>query len=392
MRKPFPIRPEEPNPAPERLIRTDPGEAHQLEAARRGEQSAFSRLVEPYRRELEIHCYRILGSLDEAEDQVQETMLRAWRRLDTYAGRATFRAWLYKIATNACLDALDRRRARRLLPPDRFPASDPQATIAPPDTEAGWLGPYPDERLAGAAAGPEARYLLEESVSLAFLAALQTLPPRQRAVLILSDVLDWSAREVAEMTGLTISAVNSALHRARVTLADRYHGRGTESVARDPGGAKVRPVARRLADERTQSLLQRYVRAWESADVAGLVALLKEDATFSMPPSPSWYRGRDAIGSFIAATVFADQGMFPGVARGRWRLLPARANGQPAWAVYHRLEAGDFAAFGIHVLSVEGDELAALTSFIDPDLPGRFGFPTTLSPGDSTDRSSAALS
>lgn len=360
------------------MLMPDPIETARLEAARRGDQAAFSHLAEPYRGELHIHCYRILGSLYEAEDLVQETMLRAWRRLDTYEGRASFRAWLYKIATNACLDALDHRRARRSLPLSAFPASDPQAMVAPPMTEPVWLEPFPDEWLVEMAAGPEARYLSGESVSLAFLAALQVLPPRQRAVLILSDVLDWSAREVAEMTGLTVSAVNSALHRARATLARQYHGKEMESVAWDLGGAKGLPGTRRLVDDRTQSLLQRYVRAWETADVEGLVALLKEDAAFSMPPSPSWYRGRAAIAAFVAATVFADQGMFPGSAHGRWRLLPTWANAQPAFAAYQQVEGGDYAAFGIHVLAIDGEQLSAVTTFIDPVLPLRFGFPPTM--------------
>jgi RNA polymerase sigma-70 factor (ECF subfamily) len=217
-----------------------------------------------------------------------------------------------------------------------------------------------------------------ESVSLAFLAALQALPPRQRAVLILSDVLDWPARDVADMIGLTISAVNSALHRARVTMAKQYHGRELESVVRDLGGAKDQPGSRGLTDERTRSLLQRYVQAWESADVAGLVALIKEDAAFSMPPSPSWYQGQTAIAAFVAGTVFAGQGMFPGQAPGRWRLFPTRANAQHAFAIYQRVEGGDYEAFGIHVLAIEGDRLAAITSFIDPSLPIRFGFPPRM--------------
>ena len=370
---------EAPDPVRGRVLKIDPVEATRLEAARRGDQVAFSRLVEPYRRELQLHCYRILGSLNEAEDLVQETLLRAWRRLGTYEGRASFRAWLYKIATNACLDALDRQRVRRSLPPGAFPASDPQALVAPPLKEPVWLEPLPDDWLVETAAGPEARYLSGESVSLAFLAALQALPPRQRAVLILSDVLDGSAREVAEMTGLTVSAVNSALHRARATLAKQYPGRGTEGAPRDLAYAEGFPVAERPADERTQSLLQRYVQAWETADVEGLVALLKEDAAFSMPPSPSWYQGRVSIGAFVAATVFAEEGMFPGRAAGRWRLLPTGANGQPACAVYQRIdEGGDYTAFGIHVLTLTGDQIAAITSFIGPSLPLRFGFPQTV--------------
>jgi RNA polymerase sigma-70 factor (ECF subfamily) len=344
----------------------DPAEAARLAAARRGDQYEFSSLTEPYRHELQIHCYRILGSLHEAEDLVQETLLRAWRRLDSYEGRASFRAWLYKIATNACLDVLDQRRSRRTLPTSARPASDPHTPIAPPPSEPVWLEPFPDEWLVEAAASPEARYTALESVSLAFLAALQALPPRQRAVLILSDVLDWSAREVAELLGLTVSAANSALHRARVTLTKHYHGREPESVAKS------------RVDIQTQRLLERYVQAWETADVARLVALLKEDATFTMPPSPSWYRGRAAIGAFVAVTVFADHGMFPGKAAGRWRLVPTRANAQPAFAIYQRMEGNVYQAFGIHVLTFEAGRLAEITSFIDSSLPLRFGLPPAL--------------
>jgi RNA polymerase sigma-70 factor (ECF subfamily) len=375
MEKPLAANPE---PSSKHARIPDANEIARLEAARQGDQIAFSRLIEPYRQELYVHCYRILGSLYEAEDQVQETMLRAWRRLDTYEGRASFRAWLYKIATNACLDALDRQRVRRSLPLKLTPASDPQAAVAPPLREPVWLEPFPDDWLVETAAGPEARYLSGESVSLAFLAALQVLPPRQRAVLILSDVLDWPAREIADMIGLTVSAVNSALHRARVTLAKQYHGRELESVTRDLGSAKGQPGSRGLTDQRTRLLLERYVQAWESADVAGLVALLKEDAAFSMPPSPSWYQGRTAIAAFVAGTVFAGQGMFSGQAPGRWRLFPTRANAQHAFAIYQRMEGGDYDAFGIHVLSIEGDRLAAVTSFIDPSLLLRFGFPPKI--------------
>ncbi|MBI4315743.1 MAG: sigma-70 family RNA polymerase sigma factor [Chloroflexi bacterium] len=344
----------------------NPVEAERLAAARGGDQREFSDLTEPYRRELQVHCYRILGSLHEAEDLVQETLLRAWRRLDTYQGRASFRAWLYKIATNACLDALDRARSRRLLPAQTHPVSDPQAPILPPASDISWLEPFPDEWLVEATAGPEARYSAYESVSLAFLIALQALPPRQRATLILSDVLDWPSREVAELLGLTVSAANSALHRARTTLAKHYHGRALEGLS---------PSA---ADERTRGLLERYVQVWETADVAGLVALLKEDATFAMPPSPSWYRGRAAIGVFMAATVFADEGMFPGEAAGRWRLQPTQANAQPAFAIYQRTGEKEYQAFGIHVLACQADRLAQIISFIDPSLPVRFGLPPTL--------------
>ena len=354
------------------LRASNPAEMARVAAARHGNQDEFTGLTEPYRRELQVHCYRILGSRHEAEDLVQETLLRAWRRLDTYQGRASFRAWLYKIATNACLDALGRRRARRTLPPLVGPAADPRAPLQTANRESMWLEPMPDAWIVEAASGPEARYTLHESVSLAFTAALQVLPPRQRAVLILNDVLDWPARDVGELLGLTLSSVHSALHRARVTMSVRYHGQPTE--------AALRP----LSDERTRQLLARYVSAWQNADVAGLVALLKEDAAFAMPPASSWYSSRGAIGAFAAVTVFGDEGMFAGVAKGRWQLRPVGANGQPAYVVYQRAERTTFVGFGLMVLALAGDQIAACTCFIDPALPPVFGQPLTIEEIDGT--------
>jgi RNA polymerase sigma-70 factor (ECF subfamily) len=342
-------------------------EDSRLIAAKIGDKDQFSELAEPYRRELQIHCYRILGSLQEAEDLVQETFLRAWRRLDTYQGRASFRAWLYKIATNACLDMLDQRHSRRLLPMDIYPASDPKARVDPPPSEIYWLEPFPDEWLVDQTAiNPEARYTLYESVSLAFLTALQALPPRQRAVLILTDILDWSGREVADLLETSISSVNSALHRARVTLAKHYHGHIQENAT----GVET--------DEQLQILLNQYVEAWQRADIAGLVALLKRDAILSMPPSPSWYRGKNAIGTFAANTVLADHGMFAGKAKGRWKLLPLHANAQPAFAIYQRAEAGDYQFAGIHVLTVRARQLNQITCFMDSSLARFFSVLPTI--------------
>lgn len=340
----------------------NPTEAAHLAAARQGDTQHFSELAEPFRRELQVHCYRILGSLHEAEDMVQETMLRAWTRLETYEGRSSFRAWLYKIATHACLDLLDRRRSRRLLPPQARPASDPGEAIAAPTTEVLWLEPLPDEWLEDiSAVNPEARYSESESISLAFLTALQKLSPRQRAVLILRDVLDFSAIETADVLDLTTSAVNSALHRARSSLSQGYQKQ------------ELLPH-----DEQLQSLLNLFLQAWESADVEGLVALLKEDATLAMPPSPSWYQGRDAIRTFVTATVFADGGMFGGKATGRWKLEKTRANSLPAFAIYQHTGPNEYQAFGIHILRFEVRQLAQITSFIDPTLPGLFGYPQIL--------------
>lgn len=342
-------------------------ESERLAAARAGDEHQFSELTEPYRRELQVHCYRILGSLHEAEDMVQETMLKAWKRLGTYEGRASFRSWLYKIATNSCLDFLDQQKSRRLLPFDQLSASDPKTPILPPAPEIPWLEPFPDEWLGDKSAiNPEARYSDSESISLAFLTALQTLPPRQRAVLILRDVLDFSAIETAEVLELTVSSVNSALHRARTTLSQRYpRGEMEDSIML-------------ATDERTQQLLDHFVQAWETADVGGLVALLKADAAFAMPPSPSWYQGHEAIGMFSAATIFADNGMFPGKAAHRWRLLPTCANGSPAFAIYQRDEHNEYQAFGLIALTVDEEKLSQIISFIDPSLPLLFGFPGKL--------------
>jgi len=343
------------------LNRLEPELVSRLAAARSGDQLEFGRLTEPHRHELQVHCYRLLGSLHEAEDLVQETMLRAWRRLDTFEGRASFRAWLYKIATNACLDALDKRR-RRSLPMSTRPPADPHQPLDPPLSDSAWLEPLPNDLVAAADENPEARYTLRESVTLAFLAALQTLPPRQRAVLILRDVLDWRASETANCLELTVSAVNSALHRARVTLAKHYHGQGQKAV--QPS-----------LDEPTGALLSRYLHAWEAADVDALVGLLKEDAALAMPPIPSWYRGREAIRLILLAIPFA------GAATGRWRLLATRANSQPALALYQQDEAhgATYRGVGLQVLTIDGDLVSAVTVFMNPDLLPRFGLPMTLS-------------
>jgi RNA polymerase sigma-70 factor (ECF subfamily) len=338
----------------------DSAVAAHLAAARAGDQREFSGLTEPFRHELQLHCYRILGSLQDAEDIVQETFLRAWRRLDTYEGRAPLRAWLYKIATNACFDALA-KRPRRVLPTAQYAPADPRQPFAPPISEAIWLEPYPDDLIDAPEAGPEARYSLRESVSLAFLAALQSLPPRQRAVLILCDVLDWHAQEAAQLLDLTVSAVNSALHRARVTMKKNYHAQGRESLS--------------SADKVLQPLLERYVQVWESADIDGLVNLLREDATLSMPPLPTWYAGREAIAAAAQTKIFA------GDARGRWLMRPAHANQQPACAVYQRDEAGVYHAFGISVLTIDHDRVTDIITFIDPSVFKRFNLPLGISGG-----------
>jgi RNA polymerase sigma-70 factor (ECF subfamily) len=340
--------------------KSDPVEVHAglLAAARSGDQAAFAFLTEPHRKELLSHCYRMLGSLEDAEDQVQETLLRAWRRLDTYQGTGSLRAWLYKIASNACLDLL-RRRPKRSLPLELRPPADPAAPMEPPLSEPAWIGLFPDEQLAPQEAGPEARYEARESISFAFMVALQELPPRQRCALILGDVLDWQAAEVAEALDVSVSAVNSLLHRARLTLKKRYHHKW-----------EPKPLP---TEERQARLLERYLRAWESADIDGIVSLLTEDATFPMPPLPGWYRGRAAIRSFILATSLA------GEAAGRWKLLPIRANGSPGFAFYVWDEAGGkYLPFALQVLRFEGELFGDITTFGYPGLFPAFGLPSAL--------------
>jgi RNA polymerase sigma-70 factor (ECF subfamily) len=336
------------------------GEVLDIDAARGGDHAAFARLIEPYRRELLVHCYRMLGSFEDAEDTVQETFLRAWRRLESFEGRAPFRAWCYKIATHAALDARDHRRVRSL-PTITRPPADPRDPLPPPSTELLWLEPLPDAVLAAESAGPEALYDVRESVALAFLAALQHLPGRQRAVLILRDVLAWRADEVAELLDMTVAAVNSALQRARATM------RALPAAYR----AAAPPPA---ADAWMATLLSRYVEAWESADVVRLAALLRDDAVLTMPPLPAWYQGRVAIQDFLLGHLFT------GDAAGRFRLVPTRANGCPAFAAYTRGADGIFRPGGLQVLDIAGDRIAAIHDFLalDDRLFARFGLALTV--------------
>lgn len=323
---------------------------------------AFERLAEPLRREIKAHCYRMLGSLHEAEDAVQETYLRAWRSFDSVDGQGSFRAWLYRIATNACLDALSsRRNAQRLLPDQRAPATAdmPDGT---PATDVMWLEPYPDtdlEGIADDAPNPEARYTSRQAVQLAFVAIIQQLPPRQRAVLLLCDVLGWSAAEAATLLGGSMASVNSALQRSRATLAKQY-----------PDGRTPVAVPPNLAQ---QDLLSRYLQAWEELDLDSFVSLLKEDATYTMPPLPQWYAGREAIRSFFGR-VWKLYGGF--------RLVPTAANRQPAFAAYSRDGTdASWTAHSIHVLSLKEDAISGLTLFAKPMGPRlfhAFGLPLTL--------------
>lgn len=326
-----------------------------LAAAKAGDRQAFSDLAEPYRAELLAHCYRLLGAADDAEDMVQETFLRAWNRLESFSGGPYFRAWLYKIATNVCLDALD-KRPRRMLAPAHFPPADPRAPFAPAIHEPIWLEPFPDELLPHSGPGPEARYSMRESISLAFLTALQLLPPRQRAVLILVDVLDWRASEVAALLDMTLSAAHSALHRARATMRGSYNA------------ARITPAG----DEQVHSVLSRYVEAWEAGDVDALVALLTDTVIFAMPPRPSWFLGRDAVRAHVEI-------MLPGGATGRWRLIPTRSNGQDGLACY-RYNPGDgrFQAHALQVFRLAEGQIAEIQMFVLPRLMARFGLPLEL--------------
>jgi RNA polymerase sigma-70 factor (ECF subfamily) len=337
-----------------------PGEGEAvLAAARAGDESAFAALVERYRRELQVHCYRMLGSLEDAEDMVQETFLRAWRNRGSFEGRSTFRAWLYRIATNACLDLLE-RRPRRVLPPQVAPAADPRAPL-PPAADLPWLQPYPDRLLEGIApsdAEPDAALVAKETIELAFLVTIQHLPARQRVVLVLRDVLGWSAKETALLLNASVDSVNSALGRARSTVRKHLPARRLEWAAdSEPSEAE-------------RSLLRRYMEAHERGDAAAFAALLREDARLTMPPMPTWYDGRAAVATFHAEQVFV-----PDV---QWRFMATRANRQPAAALYTRRPGeGEYRASVIDVLRIEEGLIAQIDSFVLPDLFPAFGLPPT---------------
>jgi RNA polymerase sigma-70 factor (ECF subfamily) len=336
--------------------------SHQEQDPEQASQT-FEQLAEPFRRELKLHCYRMLGSLHEAEDLVQETYLRAWRNFDSFEG-GSFRAWLYRIATNACLNAIAARKNLRRLLPDQHtsPTATFQMPVGAPPTDQPWLEPYPDtnlEEIADGAPNPAARYASREAVQLAFVAAIQQLPPRQRAALLLCDVLGWTAAEAATLLSGSTASINSVLQRARETLAKRYpHGQPLVAHSPNPG---------------ERELLDRYLRAWEGNDLDGFVALLKEDATYTMPPWLQWYAGRDAMRSFFAMAWKA---------HGNVRLIPTAANRQPAFAMYLRPDAGEpWAAHAIHVLTLEQDLISRLTLFVEPVGPRlfpAFGLPLVL--------------
>jgi RNA polymerase sigma-70 factor (ECF subfamily) len=331
-------------------------------AARGGDAAAFGALAERYRRELQVHCYRMLGSFEDSEDLVQETLLRAWRRRDTFEGRSTFRAWLYRIATNACLDFLE-RHPRQPVPRQPAPGLDPQAALPPAAIP--WLQPYPDRLLEPSApsdAEPDNAIVAKETIELAFLAAIQHLPPRQRAVLILRDVLGWPANETAALLEMTVAAVKSALQRARPTLKQHLPEQRLDWA---PSGT---PTAQERA------LLQRYVDAHQRADLNTLAELLREDALLTMPPHPIWFVGRASIMAFTADVFDPASPMY----HGQWRSLPTWANRQPAAAHYVRRPGDDcYRAQVLDVLRVEHGLVAEITAFV-PELFPAFGLPPAL--------------
>jgi len=325
-----------------------------LERARSGDEAAFRELFEPHRRELQLHCYRILGSVQDAEDMLQETLLAAWRGIDQFEGRSSLRTWLYRIATNRCLNAL-RDSGRR--PPET------RLDLAPP-TRVGeplWLEPYPDallEEQPDPAPDPAARYERKESVALAFVAGLQHLPPRQRAALVLRDVLGFPSSEIAGMLDTSEASINSALQRARASLDDRR-----------PASRERAPLPR---SARERDLLGRFAEAFEQGDIAAVVELMTQDALLTMPPQPLEWQGRDAIAAFLVERFSTHVGR-------RVRLVPTRANGQPAFGHYiddAQAPIGRF--YGILVLDFEGDRIAALTRFGDTAILPYFGLPRTL--------------
>jgi RNA polymerase sigma-70 factor (ECF subfamily) len=327
-----------------------------LSRARAGDDDAFQELVEPYRRELQVHCYRMLGSVQDAEDALQDTLLTAWQGLAGFEGRASIRTWLYRIATNRCLSAL-RSASRR-------PAKEWDVPkVEPPEPtgfgEVVWLEPYPDALLEGALGaplGPEARYERSEAISLAFVTALQLLPPRQLAVLVLRDVLGFHAREVADMLDASVESVTSALKRARASMERRL----ASTADREPAPPPDSPAE--------QAIVAKFASAWESADVDALVTLLTDDVFVSMPPMPLEYEGRDAAAGFCASIFRSGR---------RFDLVPTRANGQPAFGAYLHSPTGTRHGVGLYVLTLSGARISAMTRFENGLLP-RFGLPRSL--------------
>jgi len=332
--------------------RTTAREHDLLEAARAGDEDAYGQLLASYRGELHAHCYRMLGSVHDAEDALQEASLRAWRGLERFEERSSLRSWLYTIATNTCLNQIA-RRPKRVLPIDYGPSTDPHDGLGLPLAETVWVEPYPDETMGveDGLASPDARFERRESLELAFVAALQLLPPAQRAALILREVLGYSAKEVAATLETTVASVNSALQRARKTIDDKLPERSQQETLRAIG------------DERLTEIVEAYMDALARGDVPRVVSLLAEDAAWSMPPLPSWFRGTDGI------TGFLQFGPLSGA--WRWKHRAARVNGQAAVGVYQWDEAeGAYLPFAFDVLTFEGDRIKQVTAFITRSVEG----------------------
>ena len=329
-----------------------------LARARDGDGAAFTRLVKPLRRELHAHCYRVLGSTHDADDALQDALLRAWRGLARFEGRSSLRSWLYTVATRTCLDIVE-TRGKRALPVDLGPSSDRAVVGDAPLADVAWLGPYPDVGLADGLAGPDARYEQREAVELAFVAALQHLPGNQRAALLLFEVLGFSAAEIATTMNTTTASVNSALQRARRIVAEKIPSPTQQQTLREIGDARLREI------------VAGFSSALERGDADALVALLTEDVTWSMPPLAHWYHGLEAV------TDFAVQVPLTGC--GSWRHLPTSANGQPAVGFYlWNEDAGAHLSWSINVLTLRGEQIAEITSFIGPDHFVPFGLPASL--------------
>jgi RNA polymerase sigma-70 factor (ECF subfamily) len=338
--------------------RTADTAAEDLLRARDGDDAAFTRLVEPLRRELHAHCYGMLGSTHDADDALQDALLRAWRGLASFEGRSSLRSWLYSVVTNTCLDSV-RRRGRRALPVDLGPSSERAVVGAAPRNDVAWLGPYPDATLADGPLSPDASYEQREAVELAFVATLQHLPGNQRAALLLFEVLGFSAAEIATTMNTTTASVNSALQRARRIVAEKVPPRTQQQTLRE------------LDDARLREIVTGYSTALERGDADALVALLTEDVTWSMPPLPHWYHGLEAVTDFAVRV--------PLTGCGSWRHLPTSANGQPAVGCYlWNDDARAHLGWSINVLTLRGDRIAEITSFIGPDHFALLGLPASV--------------
>jgi RNA polymerase sigma-70 factor (ECF subfamily) len=338
-----------------------------LAGAKRGDEGAFERLVEPYRGELQAHAYRMLGSLHDAEDAMQEALLRAWRGIGRFEGRSSLRSWLYTITTNASLRLIE-RRPKRVLPVEYGPPADPHGVVGKPLVESTWVEPYPDDRLPSGdeTASPEARYEQRESVELAFTAAVQHLPGLQRAALILTDVLGFSPGEVAEALEQSPASIYSALQRARKATEERLPDQSQQQT-RDS-----------IGDDQIREIVDRFMEAWESLDVDRMRELLTDDCVMAMPPWAEWFNGRDAVMDFLPRGPLQ-----PGH---RWKLVPTRANGQPAFGCYYADGSGPMRAEGIILLGFSNHgQISEITSFRDEELFPKFGLPLAMDQEGSSD-------